>query len=214
MGTIELYNQNGDSLGQIELSSDILQAKINKDVLHQVVVMHLANRRVGTASTKTRGEVSGSGRKLYRQKGTGLARVGDRRSPIRIGGGVAHGPKPRDYSYSVPKKVRRLAIKSALADKFQSGNVIVVDEINLEQPKTKQMIAILNNLGLTDKLKVLFILDTLNRNVLLSARNIPRVNVCVWNFINTYDILWHDKLVVTQSALRSLEEKFCGEITR
>ena len=121
---MNVKNQTGESVGQIELSSDLLETAINKDVLHQVVVMHLANKRHGTASTKGRSEVRGSGRKLYRQKGTGMARAGGRRTPLRVGGGVAFGPKPRDFGFKVPKKVRLLAIKCALADKFQNDDVL------------------------------------------------------------------------------------------
>jgi large subunit ribosomal protein L4 len=192
----------------MELSSDILGTRINRDVLHQAVVMHLANRRTGTASTKGRSEVRGSGRKFYRQKGTGMARAGSRRSPLRVGGGVAFGPKPRDYGYKVPKKVRRLAIKCALADKLQNDNVLVVDAINLERPKTKQIVDIMGKLGLSSDEKTLIVLDAHDENVLYSARNIPRLNVCVWDTLNTYDILWHDKLLVTQSALEKIEDRW------
>jgi len=211
MGSINVYNQNGESIGQSELSSNILKTAINQDAIHQVVVMHLANQRTGTASTKQRGEVAGSGKKLFRQKGTGMARAGNKRSPTRIGGGIAFGPKPRDYSYVVPRKLRRLAIKSALADKFQNNSIIVVDSFDMDHPKTKQLISIISNLGVSSKEKILLVLGSPNENLLLSARNIPRVNVCVWNNINTYDILWHDKLLVTQDALRNIEDKFCGK---
>ena len=205
---MNIYNQSGESVGWVELSSDILVTPVNKDVLHQVVVMHLANRRTGTAYTKGRSEVHGSGRKLYRQKKTGLSRAGSRRSPLRVGGGVAFGPKPRDYGYKVPKKVKRLAIKCALADKFQNDNVLVVDAIRLDHPKTKQMISIIDKLGLFSNEKILVVLDAFDENVLYSARNIPRVNVCVWSTLNTYDILWHDKLLVTQNALEKIEERW------
>jgi len=205
---MNVYNQSGESVGQIELSSDIFETPVNRDVLHQVVVMHLANRRSGTAKTKERSEVSGSGRKLYRQKGTGMARAGSRRSPLRVGGGIAFGPRPRDYGYKVPKKVKRLAMKCALADKFQNNNVLVVDAIKLERPKTKQMISIMDKLGLSSDEKILVVLDALDENVLYSARNIPRVNVCVWDTLNTYDILWHDKLLVTRNALEKIEERW------
>jgi large subunit ribosomal protein L4 len=211
MPSMNVYNQGGESVGQMELSSDILEVPVNRNVLHQVVVMHLANRRSGTAYTKGRSEVRGSGRKLYRQKGTGLSRAGSRRSPLRVGGGVAFGPKPRDYGYKVPKKVKRLAIKCALADKFQNGNVLVVDAINLDRPKTKQMISIMDKLGLSSDEKTLVVLDAeadAVENVLYSARNIPKVNVCVWDTLNTYDILWHDKLLVTQNALGKIEERW------
>jgi len=205
---MNVYNQSGENVGQIELSADIFETSINKGVLHQVVVMHLANRRSGTASTKGRSDVRGSGKKLYRQKGTGMARAGSRRSPLRVGGGVAFGPKARDYGYKVPKKVKRLAIKCALADKFQNDNVLVIDTINLDSPKTKQIISVMDGFGLFGNEKKLIVLDAPDQNVLYSTRNIPRVNVCVWDTLNTYDILWHDKLLVTRSALEKLEERF------
>ncbi|HGJ66221.1 TPA: 50S ribosomal protein L4 [bacterium] len=210
MAFMNVYNQSGESVGQVELMSDILETAINTDAIHQVVVMQLANKRVGTASTKNRSEVSGSGKKLFRQKGTGFARAGEKRSPVRIGGGVAFGPRPRDYGYKVPKKVRRLAIKSALADKFQNDNVLVIDSIDFVSPKTKQMVNILDKLDIKSDLKTLIVLDEKNENILYSARNIPRLNVCLWNTINTYDILWHDKLIITQKALGNIEETFCN----
>ncbi len=205
---MNVYSQSGESIGQIELSSDILETPVNKGVLHQVVHMHLANKRSGTASTKTRSDVRGSNKKLYRQKGTGMARAGSRRSPLRVGGGVAFGPKPRDYGFKVPKKVKRLAIKCALADKYQNDSVVVMDAINLEQPKTKQMIGIMDKLGIPGSDKTLIVLDAPSENVLYSARNIPRVNVCVWDSLNTYDILWHDRLLIIQSALTKIEERW------
>jgi len=210
MASMNVYNQSGENVGQVELMSDILETAINGDVIHQVVVMQLANKRIGTASSKGRSDVRGSGKKLFRQKGTGFARAGTRRSPIRIGGGVAFGPKPRDFGFKVPKKVRRLAIKSALADKFQNDNILVIDAIDFEIPKTKKMLSLVDKLGITGKLKTLVVLDEQNNNALYSARNIPRLNVCVWNTINTYDILWHDKLVITQKALENIEETFCN----
>ena len=207
---MNVYNQTGENVGQIELSSDLLETAINKDVLHQVVVMHLANKRHGTASTKGRSEVRGSGRKLYRQKGTGMARAGNRRTPVRVGGGVAFGPKPRKYGFRVPRKMKRLAIKCALADKFQNDNVLVIDSINLDRPKTKQMINIMDNVGVSSDQKILFVLDEPSENVFYSVRNIPRVDVCVWENLNAYDILWYDKLVVIQEALGKIEERWAN----
>jgi len=206
--SMNVYNQGGESVREIELSADILETPVNKDVLHQVVVMQLANKRSGTACTKGRSDVRGSGRKLYRQKGTGMARAGSRRSPIRVGGGVAFGPKPRDFGFKVPKKVKRLAVKCALVDKFQNDNVLLIDAISFDHPGTKQMIGIMDKLGISKDEKILVVLDASNENVLYSVRNIPRVNVCVWDTLNTYDILWHDKLLITQGALEKIESKF------
>jgi len=210
MTSMNVYNQSGQNIGQVEVSSDIFETVINQGVIHQVVVMHLANKRVGTASTKRRDEVAGSGRKLFRQKGTGMARAGSRRSPLRIGGGSVFGPKPRDYGFSVPKKVKRSAIKSVWADKFQNDNVVVVDSLNFDRPKTKQILAMMKGLGLSD-IKTLVVLDESNDNVYYSARNVPRLNVRVWNTISTYDILWHDKIVVTQNALKNIENTFWSQ---
>ncbi len=208
MSSMNIYNQSGENVGRIEVSPDIFETHVNRDVLHQVVVMHLANRRSGTASTKGRSEVRGSGRKLYRQKGTGMARAGSRRSPLRVGGGVVFGPKPRDYGYKVPKKMKRLAIKCALADKFQNDNVLLVDAINLERPKTKQIVGLMSKLGISGDEKILIVLNAPDEKVLYSARNIPKVNVCVWDSLNTYNILWHDKLLLTQEALEKLKDRF------
>ena len=208
MSSMNIYNQSGESLREIQLPADILETPVNRDVLHQVVVMQLANKRSGTASTKGRSDVRGSGRKLYRQKGTGMSRAGSRRSPVRVGGGVAFGPKPRDFGYKVPRKVRRLAIKSALVDKFQNDNVLVIDAFDLGRPKTKQMISIMEKLEILSKEKILIVLGAPDENVLYSARNIPRVNVCMWDTLNTYDILWHDRLLVTQDALEKIEDRF------
>ena len=206
MPTVNVLSRNGEVVGNLEMAEDLINAKVNDRVLHQVVVAQLANMRSGTASTKSRSEVAGSGRKLYRQKGTGRARVGDRKSPTRVHGGVAFGPKPRSFRQSTPKKVRRLALRFALVDKFQNNNVVIIDDINFEQPRTKEMAGLLQSLGLNEK--TLIVLDADNKNVYYSARNIPQVNVCTWNLLNTYDILWHDKLLMTQAAAQRLEEKF------
>lgn len=206
MPTVNVLTRSGEVMGNLDMSDDFVNAEVNKNVLHQVVVAQLANMRSGTASTKTRAEVVGSGRKLFRQKGTGRARAGNSKSPTRVHGGVAFGPKPRSFRQSTPKKMLRLALRSALADKFQNNNVTIIDDINLERPKTKEVVGLLQNLGLDGK--ILIVLDADNRNVYYSARNIPQVNVCTWNLLNTYDVLWHDKLLITQAAVQKLEEKF------
>ena len=206
MPTVNVLSRNGEVVGNLEMAEDLINAKVNDNVLHQVVVAQLANMRSGTASTKSRSEIAGSGRKLYRQKGTGRARAGDRKSPTRVHGGVAFGPKPRSFRQSTPKKVRQLALRSALVDKFQNNNVVIIDDINFEQPRTKEMAGLLQSLGLNEK--TLIVLDADNKNVYYSARNIPQVNVCTWNLLNTYDILWHGKLLMTQAAAQRLEEKF------
>ena len=206
MASLDVYNRSGDTLKQRELSDLFVNATVNETVIHQCVVAHLANQRRGTASTKTRSEVQGSGRKLYRQKGTGRARVGDGKSPIRVHGGVAFGPKPRSYRQRTPKKVRQLGLHSALAGKFQNDDCILIEDFTLDAPKTKDMVQVLGNLGLADK--VLFVLGQPESNIHLSVRNIPNVNSCVWDTLNVYDVLWHDKIVFTEIAAEKLEEKF------
>ena len=206
MAALDVYNRSGDTLKQRELSDAFVNADVNEAVIHQCVVAHLANQRRGTASTKTRSEVRGSGKKLHRQKGTGRARVGDAQSPIRVHGGVAFGPKPRSYRQRTPKKVRQLGLHSALVDKFQNDDCILIEDFTLGSPRTKEIVQVLGNLGLTDK--VLFVLGQPELNIYLSVRNIPNVNSCVWNALNIYDVLWHDKIVFTESAAEKLEEKF------
>ena len=206
MAALDVYNCSGDTLRQRELSGALVNVDVNEAVIHQCVVAHLANQRRGTASTKTRSEVRGSGKKLYRQKGTGRARVGDAQSPIRVHGGVAFGPKPRSYRQRTPKKVRQLGLHSALAGKLQNNDCILVEDFTLGSPRTKEMVHVLGNLGLTDK--VLFVLGQPESNIYLSVRNIPNVNSCVWDTLNIYDVLWHDKIVFTESAMEKIEERF------
>ena len=205
MATLDVYNHSGDVIHQKELSDELVDAPVNEAVVHQCIVAYLANQRSGTASSKTRGEVIGSGKKLYRQKGTGRARVGDSKSPIRVHGGVSFGPKPRSYRQKLPKKVRRLGFCSALADKFQSNECLLIEDLALAQPKTKDMVQVLNALNL--KGKVLFVLGQQDVNVYLSVRNIPQVNSCTWDILNVYDILWHDRVVLTEEAAERLESK-------
>ena len=206
MAALDVYNRFGDMLRQRELSDAFVNTTVNEAVIHQCVVAHLANQRRGTASTKTRAEVRGSGKKLYRQKGTGRARAGDGRSPIRVHGGVIFGPKPRSYRQHTPKKVRQLGLHSALADKFQNDDCILIEDFTLNAPRTKDMVQVLANLGIADK--VLFVLGQPESNIYLSVRNIPNINSCVWNTLNVYDVLWHDKIVFTESAVEKLEQKF------
>ncbi len=211
MPTINLLSQSGEVVDNMEISEDFVGVTVNTDALHQVVVAQLANKRWGTANTKTRSDVRGGGRKMYRQKGTGRARMGSRSSPTRVHGGVAFGPKPRSFRKHVSKKLRQLALHSALADKFQSGNVVILNAITMEHPRTKDLVELLHNIGLENK--TLIVLDADNPNLYLSARNIPKVNVSTWNLVNTYDILWHDNLVMTQAAAQKLEQKFCEHLS-
>ena len=208
MATLNVHNRSGEVLREKDLADSFTHAEVNTDVVHQCVVAYLANQRSGTASTKSRSEVRGSGKKLHRQKGTGKARVGDAGSPIRVHGGVAFGPKPRSYRQSTPKQVRRLGLKSALADRFQNEQCLLIEDFTLERPRTKDIVSILNAMNLEGK--VLFILDEHDTNIYLSLRNIPKVNSCTWNMLNVYEVLWHDNLVITERAAEKLEAKFVG----
>jgi len=204
MPQVALYNTSGEQVGQIELSEDIFGSPVNKTVLHDAVIKHLAGLRRGTHDTKTRAEVRGGGRKPWRQKGTGRARHGSIRSPIWRGGGIAFGPHPRDYSYELPKKVRRLAIKSALSSKVKSGNILVLEDLKLENPRVKEMLEIMASLNIGNK-ALLVTLDK-DPNVFYSSRNLPGIKAIQASGLSTYDILNHDQLIITKDALAKVEE--------
>ena len=208
MSTLDVHNRSGDVLHAKELADAFTDAEVNGPVIHQCVVAYLANQRQGDASTKSRSEVRGSGRKLYRQKGTGRARVGDAKSPIRVHGGVAFGPKPRSYRQYTPKRVRRLGLHSALADRFQNQQCILVEDFTLEQPRTKDMVNMLKALNIDGK--ALLILDEHSQNIHLSVRNIPQVHCCTWDTLNVYQVMWHDTLIITEKAAEKLESKFAN----
>ena len=205
MAKVALYNMDGKECGQIELKDEIFNVEVNTVVMHEVVVAHLANRRQGTQSAKTRAEVRGGGRKPYRQKGTGRARQGSIRSPQWVGGGVVFAPKPRDYSKTVNKKVRRIALKSALTSRVQEDKLIVLENLNLEEIKTKAMVGVLNNFNVE---KALVVLDGDNQNVVLSARNIPNVKTVRADMLNVYDILKYETFVATKDAVAKIEEVY------
>ncbi len=205
MPKVDLLNVEGKKVGDIELSDDIFAVEVNEDVMHEVVVNYLANQRQGTQSTKTRSEVSGGGKKPWKQKGTGRARQGSIRAPQWIKGGIALGPKPRSYKYTLNKKVRRLALKSALSSKVLENKLIVLDSLNFDEIKTKNMSKVLSNLNVT---KALVVLPESNLNVQASARNIPNVKTALVNTINTYDILRYDAFVVTKDAVAKIEEVY------
>ena len=204
MPKVAVYNINGEQVSEIELNDTVWGIEPNEHVLHQAVVMQLAGKRQGTHSTKTRSMVRGGGRKPWRQKGTGRARHGSIRSPIWRGGGIVFGPHPRSYKISMPKKVRRLAMKSALSGRMQTGDVLVLDSLDMNQPKTKEMVNILTNLSVGSK--ALVVTAEQNENVLKSARNIPGVKQMKAAGLNVYDILHHDKLIITKDAVAKVEE--------
>jgi len=203
---VDVLNVSGQRVGEIELSDSVFGIEVNQHVLYEAVKNYLANQRQGTQSAKTRAEVRGGGRKPYRQKGTGRARQGTLRAPNFVGGGVVFAPKPRDYSYKLPKKVKRLAIKSALSSKVQNDEMIVLEELTMDAPKTKDMVSILKNINTAKK--TLIVLGDKNDNVVKSANNIPGVTTSLVNNINVYDILKYDTFVVTKEAVQKLEEVY------
>jgi len=204
MPTVALYNMEGAKVGDMQLSDAIFGQEVNKNVLHQVVVNYLASQRQGTQSTKTRTEVRGGGIKPWRQKGTGRARQGSIRAPQWTGGGVALGPKPRDYRFSVNKKVKRIALKSALSSKAVENSIIVVDGLKLEEIKTSKIVAMLKALNVDTK--ALIVTAEKDENVYKSARNIKGVTPTYVGVMNTYEILNHDKFVVSKEAIEKMEE--------
>ncbi len=206
MAKVDMYNMEGAVVGSIELSDAIFGIEPNANVMHIIVLNQLANRRQGTHSTKTRSEVRGGGRKPYRQKGTGRARQGSIRSAQWIKGGIIFGPKPRDYSYTVPKKVRRLAMKSALSSKLIDNNLIVVDTMNMEEVKTKAMTKILSNLKVSKT--ALIVMEEKNGTIEMSVRNIVGVKTALVNTINVFDLLKFEKLIVTKAAVEKIQEVY------
>ena len=205
MANVKVLNMSGSEVGSIELNDNIFAVEVNEHVMHQAVVQYLANQRQGTKGTKPRSEVRGGGRKPWRQKGTGHARQGSIRAPQWTGGGVVFAPKARDYSFKLNKKVKRLALKSALTTKVNENKLIVLENLNLEQIKTKEMQNVLNNIEVS---KALVVLEDGNKNAILSARNIPDVKTASVNTINVYDILKYDSFVVTKQAVEKIQEVY------
>ena len=206
MPTVNLKNIQGATVGQVELSDELFAAEVNPFAMHLVVRAILNGRRLGTQSALTRTEVRGGGRKIYRQKGTGNARHHGNRAPQFKKGGVVFAPKPRDYDIAVPKKVRLLAMKSAFTSKAQADEIIVLDSLKLAAPKTKEMVKVLRALGATKKALVL--VAEKDEDLLRAANNIPGVTVALVNTINVYEILRHDAFIMTQDAVRQVEEVY------
>lgn len=205
MPKVAVFNIKGEKTGEIELNDNIFGVNINVPVMHETVLSYMASKRQGTHSTKNRGEVRGGGIKPWRQKGTGRARQGSIRAPQWIKGGVVFGPKPRDYSYDVPKKVKRLALKSALSSKVKDNEIIVIEDINLEEPKTKNIAALLKNFKVNN---ALIVIQDGRDNVILSSRNIQNVKAVKANSLNVYDILKYDRFIVTKDAINKIEEVY------
>lgn len=204
MPTVTKYNMSGAKVGEIQLNDAVFAVEVNEAVMHQAVVRQLSNERLGTHATKTRGLVRGGGRKPWKQKGTGRARVGSTRSPLWVGGGTVFGPTPRSYSYKLPRKVRRLAIKSVLSQKVADESLVVVDALNFDAPKTKAFAEVLSNLNVNSK--VLVVLEDDNTTAALAARNLKNVTVIPAKGLNVLDVINNDKLVITQGALSQVEE--------
>ena len=202
---VDVLDMKGKKVKDIELNENVFGVDVNDIVVHTALVNYLANQRQGTGSTKTRAEVRGGGRKPWRQKGTGNARQGSIRAPQWMKGGIALGPKPRSYKYAIPKKMRKLALKSVLTSKVEEKELIVVDKLELKEIKTKEMVKVLNNLNTK---KALIVLSEKNLNVQASARNIENVKTTLVNTINVFDLLKYDNLVVTEDAIKKLEEVY------
>ncbi len=202
---LAIVDTKNKKVGSLEVSEDVFGVDVNEHILHEVVVMQLANKRRGTASTKIRDEVRGGGKKPWKQKGTGRARAGSSRSPIWRGGGVSFGPKPRDYSYKVPKKVRKIALKSALSYKVKNNDIVVLDKFESQFSKTKEVALLLKDLKILNK--ALFLIEQENKNLQLAARNLPNARVLNLAGLNVYDLLYSSKLILTQSTISKIEER-------
>ena len=203
MITLPVVNSSGAEVKNIEINGKLFPDKINTALLHQAVIMYLANKRQGTASTKTRGNVQGGGKKPWRQKGTGRARAGTIRSPLWRGGGVVFGPHPRDYSYLLPQKIRHKALMESINVKIKDKTIVVIDELNLEKGKTKEMASFLSNLKSGEQ-KVLFVLDKMDEKIRKASLNIASLRVIPTTNLNAYLVLWSEKLILTEGVLKSL----------
>jgi large subunit ribosomal protein L4 len=204
MPTVKVRNLKNEEVGDLELSDAVFGAELNEALIHAAVRNYTATGRAGTVGTKTRGDTSGSGKKLWKQKGTGRARIASIRSPLWKGGGNAHGPQARDWSYNMPKKMRRGALRSALSERIREGNVIVLESFTLDGPKTKGFLESLGSLGLEGKTLIVDSLE--NTNLLLSARNVKRAKVVNSYSLNIYDLLYHEKLVLSRAAVDELAD--------
>ena len=209
MPTVKVRNLNNKEVGEITLSDSVFDVELNEALIHSAVLNYQANGRQGTSATKTRGNVSGSGRKLWKQKGTGRARIASLRSPLWKGGGNVHGPQPRDWSYKMPKKMRRGALRSALSERLREGNLIVIDELVFDTPKTRDFVGAINGLSLADKkvkkaVKTLIVDSLDNANLILSSRNVEKTKVTNSYGLNIYDLLYHEKLLISKTAIEEL----------
>src|SRR5262245_22306431 len=205
MPTIEVKNLKNERIGELELKEEVFGVALNEALIYDAVKNHLTNQRQGTVKTKTRGNTSGSGKKLWRQKGTGRARVASLRSPLWKGGGNVHGPQPRDWSNEMPKKMKRGALRSALSERLREGNLIVLEDFNLDNHKTKSFIAIAEIFGWGEK--TLIVETEPKLNLVLSSRNVPGIKVASGVNVNIYDVLYNEKIVFTRDAINALQER-------
>ena len=208
MPVVKVKNLKNEEVGELELSDEVFGAPLNKPLIYEAVKNYLANQRAGTSATKTRGDVSGSGKKLWKQKGTGRARIASIRSPLWKGGGNVHGPQPRDWSYRVPKKMRRGAIKSVLSERLREGGLVIVENFELQTHKTKDFAATLAGLGLD---KRTLIIDSVNANLALSSRNMREVTCVSPSSVNVYDLLTHEQLAVSRDAAAQLDKQLSNK---
>ncbi|MBI1766663.1 MAG: 50S ribosomal protein L4 [Acidobacteria bacterium] len=205
MPTLDVKNLKNETVGQIELSDDVFGVALNEALIHDAVKNYQTNQRQGTVATKTRGNVSGSGKKLWKQKGTGRARIASLRSPLWKGGGNVHGPQPRDWTTEMPKKMKRGALKSALSERLREGNLVVVEEFNLSDHKTKSFLSVAQGFGWGKK--TLIVETVAAKNLVLASRNVPDVKVANDANVNIYDVIYHEQLVFTKAAIEALQEK-------
>ncbi|MGH9824805.1 MAG: 50S ribosomal protein L4 [Blastocatellia bacterium] len=206
MPVVKVKNLKNEEVGEVELSDSVFGAPLNKALIYSALKNYLANQRSGTSATKTRGDTSGSGKKLWKQKGTGRARISSLRSPLWKGGGNAHGPQPRDWSYTIPKKMRRGAICSALSERLREGGVTVIDSFDLPSPKTKDFAGALKSLGLGGGF--ILVVDSLNnKNLALSSRNLPNVRYITPEGINVYEVLSHERVAISKDAIAALDQR-------
>jgi large subunit ribosomal protein L4 len=205
MPIIEIKNLRNERIGELELKDEVFGVPLNEALIHDAVKNHLANQRQGTVKTKTRGNTSGSGKKLWRQKGTGRARIASLRSPLWKGGGNVHGPQPRDWTSELPRKMKRGALKSALSERLREGNLIVIEDFNLDNHKTKTFIAIAELFGWGEK--TLIVETEPKTNLILSSRNVPGIKIASGVNVNIYDVLYNEKIVFTKDAINALQER-------
>jgi large subunit ribosomal protein L4 len=208
MPTVKVRNLSNKEVGDVELADSVFGVELNEALIHSAVMNYQANGRQGTSATKTRGNVSGSGKKLWKQKGTGRARIASLRSPLWKGGGNVHGPQPRDWSYQMPKKMRRGALRSALSERLREGNLIVIDEFTFANAKTKEFLGAIGGLGLSEdknkKVKTLIVDSLDNQNLILSSRNVEKTKVTNSFGLNIYDIIYHEKVLISRTAVEEL----------